>query len=373
MLGMTDAEAQRYQLRMAGATESQLKAADALLATKEAFEKAKEAQDAYKSLMLDLRTEEERTTDLLKERVRVLREAGLSADQYASAMQRVIHGGISVAPTFDGIDASVGGASGELIRVAQARAELDKWRADELQKHQEYLNQKLISEQEHTDAVLEISRQYTEQQSNLSDAWRSATLANFSSVTSNAAEMLRGLGQEGSVVYKALFLASKAASIAQAIINTEVAYTQALALPGGKGLALAPWIRGLGYASVGIMAATSLSGMAHAGIDQIPREGTWLLDKGERVLSPRQNSDLTSYLKKANTAPQGSGSGSPPIQINVEVNIASDGSAQAQVDGDGMQQGRQLGEMIASQVRLVIGQEMRQGGLFWNQRNGYSR
>lgn len=373
VLGMTDAEAQRYQLRMAGATESQLKAADALLATKEAFEKAKEAQDAYKSLMLDLRTEEERTTDLLKERVRVLREAGLSADQYASAMRRVIQGGISVAPTFDGIDASVGGASGELIRVTQARAELDKWRADELQKHQEYLNQKLISEQEHTDAVLEISRRYTEQQSNLSDAWRSATLANFSSVTSNAAEMLRGLRQEGSVVYKALFLASKAASIAQAIINTEVAYTQALALPGGKGLALAPWIRGLGYASVGIMAATSLSGMAHAGIDQIPREGTWLLDKGERVLSPRQNSDLTSYLKKANTAPSGAEAGGPTIQINVEVNIASDGSAQTQVDGDGMQQGRQLGEMIASQVRLVIGQEMRQGGLFWNQRNGYSR
>lgn len=320
VLGMTDAEAQRYQLRMAGATESQLKAADALLATKEAFEKAKEAQDAYKSLMLDLRTEEERTTDLLKERVRVLREAGLSADQYASAMRRVIQGGISVAPTFDGIDANVGGASGELVRVAQARAELDKWRAEEMQKHQEYLNQKLISEQEHADAVLEISRRYNEQQSGLSDAWRSASLANFASVTGDAAEMLRSLGHEGSLAYKAMFLASKAASIAQAIINTEIAATRALAELGPiAGPPMAATMRGLGYASVGMIAATALTGMAHSGIDQIPREGTWLLDKGERVLSPRQNSDLTSYLKKANTVPAGAGGGGAvPVTINIQ-------------------------------------------------------
>ncbi|WP_341667341.1 tape measure protein [Alcaligenes sp. SDU_A2] len=374
VLGMADTEMQRYQLRMAGATESQLKAADALLATKDAFEKAKEAQDAYKSLILDLRTEEERTTDLLKERVRVLREAGLSADQYASAMQRVIKGGISVAPKFDGIDASVGGASGELVRVAQARSELDKWRAEEMQRHQQYLNQKLISEQEHADAVLEISRRYNEQQSNLSDAWKSASLASFASVTGDAAEMLRTLGHEGSVVYKAMFLASKAASIAQAIINTEIAATRALAELGPiAGPPMAATMRGLGYASVGMIAATALTGMAHSGIDQIPREGTWLLDKGERVLSPRQNSDLTSYLKKANTVPAGAEGSGQPIHINVEVNIANDGSTQTQVGGAGAQQGRQLAEMVAGMVQQGLAREMRQGGLLWNQRNGYLR
>ena len=36
--------------------------------------------------------------------------------------------------------------------------------------------------------------------------------------------------------------------------------------------------------------------MAHNGIDNIPREGTWLLDGGERVLNPQQNTDLTRYL-----------------------------------------------------------------------------
>lgn len=371
VLGMSESEMQRYQLRVAGATPEQLKMADSLLATKEAFEKTKTAQEAYKSLMLDLRTEEERTNDQFKERIKVLREAGLSAEQYQASLNKLVTSNISVVPKFDGVDASVGGASGELIRVAQARAELDQWRAEEIQKHQEYLRTKQINEQAYADAVLSISQQHNEQQRNLSDAWRSVTLANFASVTGDAAEMLKGLGMEGSAIYKAMFIASKAASIAQAIVNTELAYTRALATPGGE--VLAPWIRGLGYASVGVMAATSLTGMAHSGIDQVPREGTWLLDKGERVLSPRQNSDLTSYLKKANTVPAGAGGGGQPIQINVEVNIANDGTAQTNVDGAGQQQGRQLAEAVGGYVQQALVREMRQGGLLWNQQNGYSR
>ncbi len=371
VLGMSESEMQRYQLRVAGATPEQLKMADSLLATKEAFEKTKAAQEAYKSLMLDLRTEEERTNDQFKERIKVLREANLSTEQYQASLNKLVTSSISVAPKFDGVDASVGGASGELIRVAQARAELDQWRAEEIQKHQEYLSTKQINEQAYADAVLNISQQHNEQQRNLSDAWRSVTLANFASVTGDAAEMLKGLGMEGSAIYKAMFIASKAASIAQAIVNTELAYTRALTTPGGE--ALAPWIRGLGYASVGVMAATSLTGMAHSGIDQVPREGTWLLDKGERVLSPRQNSDLTSYLKKANTVPASTGGGGQPIQINVEVNIANDGSTQTQVDGAGQQQGRQLAEAVGGYVQQALVREMRQGGLLWNQRNGYSR
>lgn len=371
VLGMSESEMQRYQLRVAGATPEQLKMADSLLATKEAFAKTKAAQEAYKSLMLDLRTEEERTNDQFKERIKVLREAGLSAEQYQASLNKLVTSNISVAPKFDGVDASVGGASGELIRVAQARAELDQWRAEEIQKHQEYLRTKQINEQAYADAVLSISQQHNEQQRNLSDAWRSVTLANFASVTGDAAEMLKGLGMEGSAIYKAMFIASKAASIAQAIVNTELAYTRALATPGGE--VLAPWIRGLGYASVGVMAATSLTGMAHSGIDQIPREGTWLLDKGERVLSPRQNTDLTSYLKKANTVPAGAGGGGQPIQINVEVNIANDGTARTQVDGAGAQQGRQLAEAVGGYVQQALVREMRQGGLLWNRQNGYSR
>jgi tape measure domain-containing protein len=55
-------------------------------------------------------------------------------------------------------------------------------------------------------------------------------------------------------------------------------------------------------------ASAGMAGMAHDGIDEIPREGTWLLDKGERVVDSRTNQDLKQALNKGNV-----GSGSAPV------------------------------------------------------------
>ena len=58
------------------------------------------------------------------------------------------------------------------------------------------------------------------------------------------------------------------------------------------GPALAPAAGALAIANTESM----ISGIAHRGISEIPREGTWLLDRNERVLSSEQNKDLTDYL-----------------------------------------------------------------------------
>lgn len=70
-------------------------------------------------------------------------------------------------------------------------------------------------------------------------------------------------------------------------------------------------------------ASMSLAGMAHSGLDYIPQEGTWLLDKGERVLSPRQNEDLTRFLAavdsgsgRAGTGGFNPGTGKVELQFN---------------------------------------------------------
>ena len=72
-------------------------------------------------------------------------------------------------------------------------------------------------------------------------------------------------------------------------------------------------------------AASGLIGMAHEGLDYIPSEGTWLLDKGERVLSPRQNQDLTRFLGAVN---QDSGravkaTGSMARKVDVNFNFSA--------------------------------------------------
>lgn len=51
-------------------------------------------------------------------------------------------------------------------------------------------------------------------------------------------------------------------------------------------------------AFIGFIAGSGLAGMAHDGINSIPERGTWLLDKGERVVGEKTNRDLTTFLKE---------------------------------------------------------------------------
>jgi len=67
----------------------------------------------------------------------------------------------------------------------------------------------------------------------------------------------------------------------------------------------------------------ALAGMAHDGIDSVPREGTWLLDKGERVVDQRTNADLKDFL---------SSGGDGGSEVIVNVNLVEDSSRAGKVD-----------------------------------------
>ena len=98
----------------------------------------------------------------------------------------------------------------------------------------------------------------------------------------------------------------------------------------------------------GIIAAQTISGMAHSGIDSIPREGTWLLDKGKRVVDARTNADLKDFLQTSNKS-------GGNITVNVPVNIGDSGLSD--------EEGKQLGKNIKEAIRLQIQHEQRPGGL----------
>ena len=132
--------------------------------------------------------------------------------------------------------------------------------------------------------------------------------ANTAYILGNAAQVFDGLAGiaeassgKQSRLYKALFIASKAFSIAQAIINTEEAATKALTLGPILGIPMSSAVRALGYTSVAMIAGQTLAGIAHSGMNNIPREGTWLLNGGERVIAPQQNKDLTRFLANQTT------------------------------------------------------------------------
>ncbi|EPJ8714843.1 hypothetical protein LLI22_000219 [Acinetobacter baumannii] len=185
--------------------------------------------------------------------------------------------------------------------------------------------------QQHTQRMLLIDQTYNREKASLGLQSASETLGGM-------ADLMGGLLGEQSAGYKAMFAMSKAFAVAQALINAPQTfsnvYTSVSAIP-----LIGPYIApALAAAAVGVQLAqaaqikqTSLTGMAHNGIDNVPAEGTWLLDGGERVLNPNQNKDLTNYLNNQKDS-------GPQVVVynnskaNVETNVGDDGRVYVTID-----------------------------------------
>nr|WP_314400309.1 tape measure protein [Pseudomonas lundensis] len=323
------------------------------------------SQRAYQALLSDIQQQEDNLLETTRKRFveleRLRKQGGLSAEQYQAGAEAISGASVSKAPKFFGLDAAVGGSSAELIRIAEVERELQQWREKELERQQQFLDEKLINEQTHQQRVAEITQQNNERLTAIQDAYRSATLSVFSELTGNAADLFKQLAGEGSAAYKLLFFASKAAAMAQAIINTEVAATKALEL-GPAGPAAAALVRALGYASVGMIAATTLVGIAHEGLDNVPKTGTWLLQQGERVVDGRTNRDLKQFLAQPGKA-FSEAQPVPPVQVHISIDARGNSSMAVTSQSGAQQFAQQMGEMIDAAVRQVIRQEQRQNGL----------
>lgn len=264
-----------------------------------------QAQKEYNTLVLSLRTTEEKQLDEFREKVNLINQMEASEKRRRELIEKAIP---AEKPPEYSYTQSYNGIGSDLINVAEQEKLLNDWYGRQKSMYDQFLEDKAVSQEDYNAKVLSLDEKLRRQQDSLQSAYQLATLGMFSNVTGQIADMFMQTAGETSAAYKIMFAASKAAGIAQAIISTEVAATKAMELGPIAGIPAASLIRGLGYASVGIIAGQTIAGMAHSGIDNVPKEGTWLLDKGERVLSPKQNADFTDFMKN--------GSNSPKIVIN---------------------------------------------------------
>lgn len=230
--------------------------------------------------------------------------------------------GVTKAPHTSGVDAEVGGASSEMIKLDEEAKALQDWRDTELKKQLEYLDAKAINEEEYSKRVANIHQQAADEQRAIDVAKNQALMAGGESLFGNLAGLTKEFAGEQSGLYKAMFAIQKAFAIAQTIVNTETASAAALAPPpiGLGPVAGAPYsqvIRAMGYTSAALIGATAISGMAHDGIDNIPKEGTWLLDRGERVVDKRTNGDLKDFLNRQGNTSTTTNSKTNNISLNV--------------------------------------------------------
>ncbi|MBK4744998.1 tape measure protein [Acinetobacter baumannii] len=113
-------------------------------------------------------------------------------------------------------------------------------------------------------------------------------------ITGSMVGMLEAAGDKQSAIYKAMFTANKAFAIAQSLISIQAGIAQAANNPFPYNLVAMASVAAETASIVGNI--QSVAGIFHGGKDYVPKEATYLLDKGERVVSPRQNQDLTSFL-----------------------------------------------------------------------------
>lgn len=331
LLGKSAAEVRRYELNERELTGTLEKRAQAALEIIDATER----QEAYKALLLDLRTEEEQLTDLMRERLAVLDAmSGLTDAERDKAAGRIADAAIKDAPEFAGLAPEVGGALGELDKIEDAEAELQAWYDTQLEMLNQYREeradlaeqwdeQERALHQEHQDSLAEIER-----------ARQIAQMAAGEEFFGNMSDAARTFFGEHSDLYRAAFAVEKAYAIGKALMNVPKSYSDAFAAVVGipvVGPALAPIAGGAAAAAQVAQAAAigkiSMSGMAHDGIDSIPKEGTWLLDKGERVVDRRTNQDLKQFLAGGSEGGDGK---APNVQI---INNGQPVSAKTSWDG----------------------------------------
>ncbi len=130
---------------------------------------------------------------------------------------------------------------------------------------------------------------------------------------------------------KKLAKVNKAYNIAQTIASTANGIIDAFSGPPGFPLNIAV---AAGIAATGAKQLATIKGQTHDGLDQIPSTGTYLLEKGERVVGKRLNQDLSSFLGAAG----GSGGGANNSVANFDRSTNSNSTFNPTINltiGDG--------------------------------------
>lgn len=188
----------------------------------------------------------------------------------------------------------------------------------------------LKAHQEYRDGLYAIDLQYDQSVKDLAQSQMLQQLEMWQGIFSSGQTTFAQLTQsvknnagEQSTAYRIAFAGQQSFSIASSLVAAWTAYTQAFADPSAMTLpqkfAGGTAVMGALMPAIATISSIGIDGMAHNGIDNIPKEGTWLLDGGERVLNPQQNKDLTNYLANKPNHQQ-----SQPIENSLRVIMVKD-------------------------------------------------
>jgi hypothetical protein len=343
MLGMADEAAKLFELTQDGATDTQLAAARAALETISAYEASEKAGEDYQSMLEDLRTTEEELAAQMHERLAVLDAVNVASDEYAEIASKIAAAAFEEAPDYGGLDASVGGAFGELDKIDEAQEELQEWYDTQLEMLEEFREERADLSAQWDEQERALHEEHQNELMRIEQARHMAQLSAAESTFGDLSGLAAAFAGEQSGIYRALFATEKAFAIGKALLNVPKSYSDAFAAVVGipvVGPVLAP-AAGAAAAAAQVAQAAAIGniGMAHDGIDSIPETGTWLLEKGERVTTAETSAKLDATLARIESdtvRPGDSGgdrAGAAPT-INIIEDKSRAGTTRQRKDGD---------------------------------------
>ncbi len=162
-----------------------------------------------------------------------------------------------------------------------------------------------LSADEKRELVVALQKKEDEELAKLSDEKRKkeldaqmTTLDNYENLFSSLHDLSAAFGKENSKTARAMFGIAKAAAVAKAMLAISGA-AQAMgdtAVTTEQRIAHAATIASAVAGIVSTVKGVKMDGMAHDGIDAVPKTGTWLLEKGERVMTAETSAKLDNKL-----------------------------------------------------------------------------
>lgn len=179
---------------------------------------------------------------------------------------------------------------------------------------EEGFDAKLRATEEYEAAKKAIEKKYQDEKTAYEEQALQRTIAlNQAKITTELGTMekigqgLEGFAEQSKSLALAAFAFNQSTAIANMLVEQQAAVAQAW---GDESL---PW-----YSKAFVAANAALQvggaiaqvksvavGQAHDGMDEVKQEGSWILDKGERVVQPQANKDLTAYLNKQKSESMG--------------------------------------------------------------------
>jgi murein DD-endopeptidase MepM/ murein hydrolase activator NlpD len=212
-----------------------------------------------------------------------------------------------------------------------------------------------IAKQEHLDKMWALEQEYALKDQTLAEQQALQRIAMYQSLFSGIAGLTKSFAGEQSTAYRIMFGIEQGFAIAQAAMAIQQSIAKAMNLGYPQNIPVIAETVGQGAQIVSNIKNITMGGIAHGGLDYVPKEATYLLDEGERVLSPRQNKDLANFMSNSQRT----------TTSDVNINVTVDAKGNSSISGDNEKMGRDMANGIKAVVMDVMRKEKRQGGMLY--------